>query len=281
MVFLCQNRVAEKDDIVHVVRTTAKDFPAPIQSFTIHQSEWERNPRTTWLVRVSNAEQNLLHRLESAKWSLGQLCTINQGLRTGDNQKYLGGKKDSSKWKQAAGGKEVGKYQPLADGLFVLYDPNVLDAPRRPEIFESAEKIVVQEIRNITLKERLIATYDDQQTYCLQSTNVINLLAEHQNLTIKYLLGIINSRAANRFFQLRFPGNNHIPSNQLAQIPIPQPSNEQQRQIIKLVDRILAAKKRDPGADTTALERELDELVYALYGLTDDEIKLVEGRAQK
>ena len=44
-----------------------------------------------------------------------------------------------------------------------------------------------------------------------------------------------------------------------------------------LVDRILAAKQRDAEADTSGLEREIDELVYALYGLTPEEIQLVEG----
>ncbi|MBS3921511.1 MAG: hypothetical protein KG012_21765 [Deltaproteobacteria bacterium] len=41
------------------------------------------------------------------------------------------------------------------------------------------------------------------------------------------------------------------------------------------VDRILAAKERDPKADTTAWEREIDRLVYELYGLTEEGIKLV------
>jgi hypothetical protein len=51
--------------------------------------------------------------------------------------------------------------------------------------------------------------------------------------------------------------------------------------IAKLVDRILAAKQRDAGADVSALEREIDQLGYALYGLTPAEIKLVEESAQK
>ena len=44
-----------------------------------------------------------------------------------------------------------------------------------------------------------------------------------------------------------------------------------------LARRILAAKRADPTADTSALEREIDQRVYALYGVTADEIKLVEG----
>jgi hypothetical protein len=45
----------------------------------------------------------------------------------------------------------------------------------------------------------------------------------------------------------------------------------------RIVDKILAAKQRDAGADTRALEREIDESVYALYGLTPEEIRLVEA----
>jgi len=43
----------------------------------------------------------------------------------------------------------------------------------------------------------------------------------------------------------------------------------------------LAAKKRDPGADTTALEREIDQRVYLLYGLTPEEIASVEESTRK
>ena len=43
--------------------------------------------------------------------------------------------------------------------------------------------------------------------------------------------------------------------------------------ISSLVDRILAAKQRDAEADTSALEREIDQQVYALYGLTPEESK--------
>jgi hypothetical protein len=61
-----------------------------------------------------------------------------------------------------------------------------------------------------------------------------------------------------------------------------------QCQFITLVDQILAAKKHPPSspldrgelsvADTSALEKQIDELVYALYGLTPEEIEIVEGK---
>jgi hypothetical protein len=43
----------------------------------------------------------------------------------------------------------------------------------------------------------------------------------------------------------------------------------------------VAAKRRNLGADTTALEAEIDRLVYALYGLTPEEIKIVEESSQR
>lgn len=53
---------------------------------------------------------------------------------------------------------------------------------------------------------------------------------------------------------------------------------DQQKPIIALVDQILAAKKADAKADTSAQEIQIDRLVYGLYGLTEEEIAVVEGR---
>jgi hypothetical protein len=46
---------------------------------------------------------------------------------------------------------------------------------------------------------------------------------------------------------------------------------------MKLVERVLAAKRANPQADTSKWEREIDKLVYELYGLTEEEVKVVEG----
>lgn len=43
-------------------------------------------------------------------------------------------------------------------------------------------------------------------------------------------------------------------------------------------DKLFAAKKFDSTADTTALEHKIDELVYKLYGLTSEEIAIVEAK---
>ena len=58
------------------------------------------------------------------------------------------------------------------------------------------------------------------------------------------------------------------------QIPVKQISDE--IPFIEMVNAILSAKKQNPQADTTDLEAQIDQLVYALYELTEDEIKIVE-----
>jgi hypothetical protein len=60
---------------------------------------------------------------------------------------------------------------------------------------------------------------------------------------------------------------------------IPPATPKHQAELEKLVERIMSAKQTDPAADVTALEREIDERVYKLYGLTAEEIRIVEGLA--
>lgn len=49
-------------------------------------------------------------------------------------------------------------------------------------------------------------------------------------------------------------------------------------EIVSLVDEILKLKTKDSTLDTSNLESEIDKLVYKLYNLTDDEIKIIETR---
>jgi len=65
---------------------------------------------------------------------------------------------------------------------------------------------------------------------------------------------------------------------QLKQLPIPAATSSQQTVIIGLVEKILSAKRLDPSADTTTEEKAIDKEVYRLYGLSKEEIAVVEGR---
>lgn len=67
----------------------------------------------------------------------------------------------------------------------------------------------------------------------------------------------------------------------MATVPIPDFPPQVEQSLAMLVDQILAAKRRDPQADTMALEGEIDRLVYRLYDLTPEEIALVEESGHK
>ena len=71
-----------------------------------------------------------------------------------------------------------------------------------------------------------------------------------------------------------------IRKSDLDTLPIRDISIDGQGPFVGRVDRILTAKQRDAEADTSALEREIDELVYALHGLTPEEIRIVGGAAK-
>ncbi|MBD2145197.1 TaqI-like C-terminal specificity domain-containing protein [Sphaerospermopsis sp. FACHB-1194] len=97
----------------------------------------------------------------------------------------------------------------------------------------------------------------------------------------KYLLGILNSRLIWYFLRnicvVRSGGYLEVKPQYFEQIPIPQISNLDQDILTQLVDQILTAKKSDPNADTSELEAEIDQMVYQLYELTPEEIKIIEG----
>lgn len=61
-------------------------------------------------------------------------------------------------------------------------------------------------------------------------------------------------------------------------LPIPKCKKVQQEKIITLVDQILEAKKLDSKTNTSDFEKQIDELVYELYGLTEQEIKIIESK---
>jgi adenine-specific DNA-methyltransferase len=125
-----------------------------------------------------------------------------------------------------------------------------------------------------------------QNTFCFNdvpwyaSADVYYITPKDPSVSLKYVLALINSRLY--FLWLYLKGKRkgemlELYQKPLSEIPIKRIAPDEQKPFIKLVDRILAAKQRDAEADVSALEREIDELVYALYGLTPEEKALVQA----
>lgn len=139
--------------------------------------------------------------------------------------------------------------------------------------------------------------------YCTMAREEMDRLS--QSMDERYLLGLLNSRLGLYLLNLVRGGDFHILPEHLRAIPVagdgtagtmgisgtgatatvaeetavPDVSAAAvQARIAALVEQVLAAKSTDRNADTASLEAEIDQLVYQLYGLTDEEIEIVEGR---
>ena len=97
----------------------------------------------------------------------------------------------------------------------------------------------------------------------------------------KYLLAVLNSSLTFYLFRQILPklrGDFYEPSYvYFKDFPIAEATRKQQQQIEAITDKILSAKKQNPKADTSGWEKEIDALVYQLYGLTEEEVRMVEG----
>ena len=99
-----------------------------------------------------------------------------------------------------------------------------------------------------------------------------------KTVELRYLLGVMNSKYASVLLTNLRGGDYHIYPEHIRNIPIPSATPAQQKPIIALVDKILAEKKANCMADTSELEQEINKLVYSLYGLTTEEIIIVERK---
>lgn len=150
---------------------------------------------------------------------------------------------------------------------------NSLHRPRVKSELDLKEKILVQNTRNEALKTRICAVLDDKSVYGSQGVNFIIPNDVHASLC--YLLGILDSTLINYLFATRFL-NLAIKAEYLKQLRIPIPSALILKQLESLVSKVLELKKVNIEADTTSLEYQIDFLVYHLYGLTYDEVLIVD-----
>lgn len=153
----------------------------------------------------------------------------------------------------------------------VLYLKKVDLSESRYAAFEQ-ERIVMQRITGVDSKIRIIATMLPKCTYCANSTNYISGCSNQIDLL--YLLGVLNSKSINFFFK-QTSTNTNVTSKEIAKFPILVNVNSISV-ITKLVKEILDLKQR--MFDTSALENQIDFLVYHLYGLTYDEVLIIDPK---
>jgi len=183
-------------------------------------------------------------------------------------------------------GKHIARYANLWQQNNWIKYGQWLAAPRNQEWFEG-EKILIRKIVGGTL----IANYIPETSYCNTLLFVVKL-KPNVEFAYKYLLGILNARLIGWYFRNKFQISEHdtfpqIMIRDILQFPIPSPDKVQHDKLASLVERMLELHKR-PAARTpqeqemvrreiASTDEAIDKLVYTLYGLTEEEIKIVEG----
>ena len=129
------------------------------------------------------------------------------------------------------------------------------------------------------MSKEIEATYDKGEILAGKSTSII--LSSDENL-LKYVLGIINSKLVSFsmgiiFNSLKMSGGFlNIGTRELLSIPLPEASDDKKNEIVNYVNRVLQMKAVNTIVDTKTIESKIDAIVYQLYGLTEEEIKIVE-----
>ncbi|PQJ77512.1 type IIG restriction enzyme/methyltransferase [Polaribacter glomeratus] len=121
-------------------------------------------------------------------------------------------------------------------------------------------------------------TFDDKKYYVGFSFSVI--WQKNKDYDLKYLLAIINSKLGEYWFNSNGKKRGvgvDIGVKVFRQFPVKKALLKQQEIIINLVDKALFYKQENSKADTSILEKEIDQMVYKLYGLTVEEIAIVEN----
>jgi type I restriction-modification system DNA methylase subunit len=247
------------------------------------------------LVRSGSKSDLLLSKIVKSSVPLGEILDAKQGYipyRTTTLTKRFGAQEakrilTERQWhsdsqasphhKRELQGKDVLRYGVAWSGVWVKYG-NWVSSYVDVKYF-SEPRLMFREI-TAPMPYALIVAYSAEEY--VNNPSVITAIHRGSNeYDFNFLLGVCNSRLISFCFAARAPKADKglfpkILVNDVRQIPIANASKEARRVIGNTVSKVVDAKKQNPQADTNALEREIDEMVYALYDLTPAEIKLVE-----
>ncbi|EKA2857614.1 class I SAM-dependent DNA methyltransferase [Campylobacter jejuni] len=195
------------------------------------------------------------------------------------NKNYSGNLDDLPNLKQ-----HFQKYKEILKESKIKYKtPNkpyfYLHREREEKFFKKGEEKIISQVRCI----EPIFVYSNENFYGSRALFFIQTC----RINLKYLTGVLNSKLI--AFWLKHKGKIQgnlfkIDKEPLLNIPVVNINSKNEKlanKLISLVDEILKAKEQDKNANTQELENKTNSLVYKLYNLTEEEIKIIENKEQK
>ncbi len=224
---------------------------------------------------IKKGDMNILNKLKSVKSTLKEFIT--DSLQGNINTIHLARiKSENSTGIYLMKGENIQRYG---------FVGNFMNCIESDEILKFLDKnsqsniIAMQGIHNIDAKFRihctLLESKNTNKFVFLDSTKM--LFVECKEIA-KYLIGLLNSRLLNWLFK-KTSTNNNINIYELQSLPIPKPNSKNQKlvdEIVNSVNQILEIKQENSQTDTTKIEKDIDNLIYKLYNLDANEIKIIE-----
>jgi hypothetical protein len=256
----------------------------------------------------------LNRKIDSNYAQLTELFKIGSGMQTGANDVFIFKDKPSNFqpefFKKHILGKNINKYYLSSQPAYILY---VEDTNSLEELPQTIRDYLAEHRKKLAARAQIVRTpgskwwkytfsmhrdlYHLPKIWCsyrnkynvfaldetsdyIGLTNTTVIFDSNPTLSLKYLLALLNSKLLS--FRYKTIGKQtgggifeYFP-NAVGRLPIPDIAMKQQEAFIELVDRIQYLKIADSISDTSAIEADIDKLVYELYGLTGEEIKIVE-----
>lgn len=169
----------------------------------------------------------------------------------------------------------VYNYQLVIDETYLT---DLSDKKSLQQFYNDEEKILIRRIVN--RQDRLSVGFTDKKLVFKKDINPF--IPTSKDFAAKYLLAIL----ASRYISFLYINSSTIATKddfrqttlaELRSLPIKKITLKEQQPFIDIVDKILTAKQQ--GIDSSEYERKIDELVYQLYGITEEEKKIIEGKA--
>lgn len=276
--FVWLNEAVKVDKIETISRTTRQRLLSN-KDYIINIELFKNNEFISILDKIE-ASSKMLDSLSEVKAGL-QAYEVGKGIpiQTAEMKKariYHSKYKLDDSYFPYIDGNDVKRYELTWERKEYLKYGDNLAAPRKNWALYSSSRILVRQIPS-------------KPPYCINACYTDKVILNDRNsmniINIKcnplYLLSVLNSRLisfwfAHKFGKLQrglFP---QFKINELASFPIPSCKKEEESVLAKLADKIIIAKNANPSADTSALESEIDRLIYKLYALTEEEIAIIE-----
>lgn len=286
-------KTTPKKEVTVILEPKGKDF---IIKNKVNQSIWKDDDLNIINIDLSVTDIVLRKKIELETVTLETLAQIKFGIKiyeTGkgsppqkasfaENKVYESTKKIDKSYRPYLEGKDINPFSIDYKGRWLKYGVN-LAAPRDPLLFEG-ERILVRRIVGKTL----ISAYTNSD---FVTSQLLQIVKPYDQTITKYLLGILNSKLLAFYFRKKYNRQDktfpEIRIYELASLPIKK-SNKSQKEIIKQVELLLKLnselkeerlqnKIEQIRSRIEHSEEKLNQLVYELYELTPEEIKIVEG----